>query len=362
MWRATLRTVLSPRVPSRRTAGPLLAALVVGCLPLASVAACAGDGASPPAEARDVGPSEPPRPDGPGVGPVTDAATSTPDGGPSDARADVVEAGPKPPFACQADPNFPSVLAVPEASGAAEVELTPGVRELLVVSDSGRGGVGILIALGAGGGTRAITLPLDQPAIDDNEGIAWRGGALYALTSSGAVRRFVPDGQGGLARDQDVYRLGAAPASCADLAAVNCGRNYEGLCLRSAPSASPCAGYAASKAEGKLYCVGIDAAERLFARTDVPPISLSFPADQLSDCAFGAAGGPAADVLVVTTNVFGLSRSYRVDEATGATTRLPSSSLLNVEAAAIDKDGALYVFDDNSSSQSTASKTSCVGW
>lgn len=355
MSRAPSRTVVSSRLPSR-----LLAIFLAG-LPFAGIAACS-DGPVTAGDAGDAGTSATTRPDGSVLRPGPDDASNEVDAAARDSGADVVDAGPKPPFACQADTTFPGVLAVPEASAAAEVELTAGVRELLVLSDSGRGGAGILLALGGGGGSRGITLPMDQPAIDDNEGIAWRGGALYALTSSGAVRRFVPDGQGGLTRDQDVYRLGAAPASCADLAAVNCGRNYEGLCLRSGPSANPCAGYAASKAEGKLYCVGIDAGGRLFARTDVPPLALSFPADQLSDCAFGAAGGPAADVLVVTTNVFGLSRSYRVDETTGATTRLPSSSLLNVEAAAIDRDGALYVFDDNSQSQSTAAKTSCVGW
>jgi hypothetical protein len=332
----------------------------VVAVPLTGVAACSADGGTAPSDGRDVGTSQPDRPDGAVVPGERDGATAPTDA--RDAGSDAADAGPKPPFACQADTTFPGLLAVPEASGAAEVELTPGVRELLVLSDSGRGGVGILLSLGGGSGSRSITLPLDQPAIDDNEGIAWRGGALYTLTSSGAVRRFVPNGQGLLTRDQDVYRLGPEPASCADLAGVNCGRNYEGLCLRSAPSAHPCAGYAASKAEGKLHCVGIDAGGKLFAKPDVPPLALSFPADQLSDCAFGAGGGPAADVLVVTTNVFGFSRSFRVDETTGATTRLPSTSLLNVEAVAIDKTGALYVFDDNSMSQSTAAKTSCVGW
>ncbi len=333
-----------------------LVGLVV--VPLATVLACASS-----VEEGSVAPARDPEPTSPGTrdaAPAQEDASSRGDSGAPDAGSDAAQ--PKPPFGCQADGSFPGLLGVPEASAAAEVELKPGVRELLVVSDSGRGGQAVLVALPGAGSTRSVTLPLDSPAIDDNEGIAWRGGALYTLTSSGAVRRFVPDGAGGLARDQDVYRLGPEPAACANLAAVNCGRNYEGLCLRSAPSAHPCAGYAASKAEGKLYCVGIDGAGKLFARTDVAPIALAIPADQLSDCAFGAAGGPADGVLVVTTNVFGGSRSYRVDETTGTLTRLPTTSLLNVEAGAVDRDGALYVFDDNSSSQSTAAKTSCVGW
>jgi hypothetical protein len=272
------------------------------------------------------------------------------------------DAGPKPAFACKADATFPGSLQVPEASGAAEVELRPGVRELLVVSDSGRGGASMLIGIPAGA-QRSVTLPVDAAtASDDLEGIAWRSGKLYTLTSSGAVRRFAPDGSGGLVRDQDAYRLGDAPSACADLSAVNCGRNYEGLCLRAPGAVHPCAGYAASKAEGKLYCLDIDGGGKLVAKPSVAPLTLAVAADQLSDCAFGAAGGPAESVLVVTTNVFGLSRSYRVDEASGALTKLPTPSLLNIEAAAIDRDGAIYVFDDNSSSQSSAAKATCVGW
>jgi hypothetical protein len=292
---------------------------------------------------------------------VADAATV--DGAPDGAREDAgPDATAKPPFACQADGAFPSLLGVPEASSAAEVELTPGVRELLVVSDSGRNGQALLRGL-VGGAERTITLPLDTAtASDDLEGVAWHGGKLYTLTSSGAVRRFAPGGDGGLTRDQDAYRLGADPIACPDLTAVNCGRNYEGLCLRPAGVVHPCAGYAASKAEGLLYCLGIDGTGKLFANTSVPPLSLGLPADQLSDCAFGAEGGAAAGVLVVTTNVYGGSKAYRVDESSGALKSLPIKSLPNVEAAAIDRDGSLYVFDDNSSSQSFAARVTCVGW
>jgi hypothetical protein len=291
------------------------------------------------------------------------AVDAAPDVAREDASADAApDAAAKPPFACQADGAFPGLLGVPEASSSAEVELTPGVRELIVISDSGRNGQALLLGL-PGGATRTLTLPLDiATASDDLEGAAWHGGRLYTLTSSGAVRRFAPSGGGGLTRDQDAYRLGNDPITCPDLTAVNCGRNYEGLCLRPAGVVHPCAGYAASKAEGKLYCLGIDGSGKLFAKTSVPPLALGLPADQLSDCAFGAEGGAAAGVLVVTANVFGGSKAYRVDEGSGALTRLPIKSLLNVEAAAIDRDGALYVFDDNSQSQSMAARVTCVGW
>lgn len=283
--------------------------------------------------------------------------------GASDAKPDVV----KGPFACSAA-TFPATVSVKEASGSAEVELTAGVREILVVADSGNNGAALLVAIPSGT-TRAITLPIDDlPAADDTEGIAWYGGKLYAITSSGGVRRFAPNGSGGLVRDQDLYALGASPYACEDLTGVNCGKNYEGLCLRSGTvPANGCVGYAASKAEGKLYCVTVDANGRLHASTTVPPLALGLSPipDQLSDCAFGTAGGPGEEALVIATNVFNGSKTYRVNETTGATTELPMKSLLNTESIAIDKDGSLYVFDDHPlglGTTSNAAKMTCQNW
>ena len=36
---------------------------------------------------------------------------------------------------------------------------------------------------------------------------------------------------------------------------VNCGRNYEGLCLAPAPRSPDCIGFAASRADGHAYCL-----------------------------------------------------------------------------------------------------------
>lgn len=283
----------------------------------------------------------------------------TPDAGAVDAAPDV----PKGPFSCTGDGSFPSLIQVPEASSSAEVELLPGVREMLVLSDSGNNGAALLIALGSGGGgTRKIKLSLDAPGGDDVEGSAWRGGKLYTLTSSGAVRRFTPDGTGSLVRDQDAYAIGAEPYACADLTAVNCGKNYEGLCLRAANAPGACAGYAASKAEGKLYCVTIDAQGKLGVDANAAPITLSIPKDSLSDCAFGAEGGNATGALVVATNVYNGNKAYRVDEATGSLTDLPTATQINTESIAVDRDGALYVFDDNSQALSMAARTACQNW
>ncbi|HEX7665725.1 MAG TPA: hypothetical protein VF407_14465 [Polyangiaceae bacterium] len=265
---------------------------------------------------------------------------------------------------CVADPHFPSPLKIPEASGAAEVELSPGVREILVVSDSGDHGAAIAWKI-PDGPVRALTLPLDENAAnDDLEGIAWQGGHLFTLTSSGAVRRFSPDGKGGLARDGAAYPLGDPPAACKDLQKVNCGRNYEGLCLRetNAQGVKPrCAGYAASKKEGALYCV-VEQDNKLAIDTVRKPIVLAIDKDALSDCAFGTFGGPAQNTLVVTTNVHGGSASYVVDEATGALSTLDVGSTPSNEAITIDRDGTMYQFMDDNGDESLALKTTCTGW
>jgi hypothetical protein len=267
--------------------------------------------------------------------------------------------------ACERDSKFPEVLEVPEASAAAEIELTPGERELLVVSDSGRKGAAVLWNV-ATGAVRKTALAFDSGASDDLEGIAWlreaSGAHLYTLTSSGAVRRFSPDGAGGLKRDRDAYALGAPPAACEKLGAINCGRNYEGLCLR--PKSAPpgrCAGYAASRAQPKLYCLVFDG-DRLVADAIKSPIDLALPRDALSDCAFGAEGGPAHATLVVTTNVHGGSASYVVDEASGELTPLDVPGTLNNEAIAIDRTGALYQMMDTNSALSPGFRHICRGW
>ena len=294
------------------------------------------------------------------------ATAASSDAGVSPTPASVVAAG----VTCTRDPDFPVTLSVPEASAAAEIELTPGVRDLLVVSDSGRKGAALLWRLPSGP-ARPFTLPLDPTASDDVEGIAWvtaqafgGGGALYTLTSSGAVRRFVPDGQGGLRRDQDAYAIAPPPRSCANLRDVNCGRNYEGLCLRPRSVSARCAGYAASKEASELDCL-VFQGDRLVADTLWPPIHLGrglVPAHALSDCAFGVASGPAGARLLVTTNVYGGSTTYLVTEPGGALTPLDVPGTLNNEAIVVDRDGALALFGDIDAEISPAARYLCRGW
>jgi hypothetical protein len=275
---------------------------------------------------------------------------------PSEARTPTARAGVR----CAHDESFPTTWKVAEASAAVEVTLVPGTRELLVISDSGNGGEALLWAI-PHGPFRPIRLPLDAAASDDNEGAAWLSGHLYTLTSSGAVRRFSPDGHGGLRRDDDAYAIGPPPYTCPSLTDFNCGYNYEGLCLRAQPSGARCAGYAASKTVGRLFCLVFDG-ERIRLDTIKPPLVLDVPRTAVSDCAFGAADGPGRDVLLVTTNVYGGSTTYEVNEASGALRPLDVVGLPNNEAVAIGSDGAFYEFMDSDSSTSLADRLTCEGW
>jgi hypothetical protein len=252
------------------------------------------------------------------------------------------------------------MLGVPEASGAAQVELATGKRELLVTSDSGGEGAALAWAI-PGGPARPVKLPLDDAASDDLEGLAWHEGHLFALTSSGAMRRFAPDGSTGeraLVRDQDAYAIASPPLACDDLRDINCAANFEGLCLRTTRREGACDGYAASKALAGLYCLVFSDERLMVARA---PLALPLGKDVLSDCAFGAPG-PAEDVLLVTTNVYGGSRSYIVDEATGDLLPLDVPPLLNDEAIAVDGDGALYTLMDDNGKTSAGARFTCTGW
>lgn len=249
---------------------------------------------------------------------------------------------------------MPSPWDVPEASGAAMVELVPGRRELLVVSDSGNAGAALAYDPTAST-FRSLKLPLDAAASDDVEGVAWRDGALFTLTSSGAVRVFHPDGRGGLAASGPSYRLGAPPASCPNLSEANCGKNWEGLCLR----ASGSGGWAASKTEGTLYPVAVVAAgssKRLALDPARAPLHLGdLEAHALSDCSFGP-----GDRLLVTTNLHGGAVSYVVDEATGAAAEIAAPGTLSNEVIVVDDSGALYQLEDDNGEVSGAVRAKCT--
>jgi hypothetical protein len=263
---------------------------------------------------------------------------------------------------CQSDPSFPAMLDVPEASGAAEVELRKGVREILVVADSGRKGAALAYEI-PNGPARRLTLPLDRNVTDDVEGLAWWSGHLYAIVSTGWVERFAPDGKGGVVRDRDADALGPPPFTAGHPTyAWGQPPDFEGLCLRPSTSAKTrCAGYAASRSYGWLVCLVFEG-EHLRVNPTHPRLTLDVNEHSLSDCAFGAADGPAQGDLLVTTNVRGGSTVYRVDEETGALTPISVEPTLNNEAIAVDHEGRLYQMMDGNADRSAALRDTCSGW
>lgn len=297
----------------------------------------------------------------PADGGVTDASMPAPSSSDAASPPDVatVEAGPPDaPLVCAAA-SFPASLAVAEASATTILDIA-GTKKLYVVGDSGTGGRGLLVDL-ASGDTTALDFPLGSGASDDLEGMSFHAGRLYALTSAGAVREATLLGDA-LVSGAPPYRIAPAPFSCTDLGSGNCGKDWEGLCLR--PQNVPdgqCAGYAASKVEGALYCVLVDADGHLSLRTTAP-IPLGLRANVLSDCAFGAIGSAFEDVLLVTTNASNGNLSYRVDPASFVLTALPIQGPPAAEAIALDGAGRVYVFGDNGTATSSLRAYACGPW
>jgi len=270
-------------------------------------------------------------------------------------------------ISCTSDPGYPEMWQLAEASAAVEFEPRPGERAIIALADSGNHGEAMIWPISPPGALRPVKLELDTLASDDIEGAACTRGHLYTLTSSGAVRRYTPSAAGELVRDRAAYAIGPRPYTCDTLWDGNCGKNLEGLCLRPAPASAPastkppCAGYAASKTESALYCVAF-LGDALTIDTKRSPIKLDLAPQALSDCAFGSAGGAAEGTLVVTTNIYGGSTTYAVDEATGAVSAIDVPGLLNNEAVVIDRDGALYLFMDGNTSISPTFRQTCTGW
>lgn len=172
---------------------------------------------------------------------------------------------------CTPAPFEPSNL-VAEASGA--VLLPPlganahPAPALLVVGDSGNGGAYAVVHATTGETLATGSLPMPSNLGDDLEGLTLWHGQLVAIMSSGYVvtwRIDAPAAQGtawGFTLVGEPYPIDPADTACAPRS-VNCGANYEGLCVRddldagaepSAPS-ERCVGFAASKRTGELVCV-----------------------------------------------------------------------------------------------------------
>jgi hypothetical protein len=212
---------------------------------------------------------------------------------------------------------FAESTPVPEASGAAWLTID-GALSLVVISDSGNGGMYAIVDPESGVTREQGKLPLGEKG-DDLEGIAARGDKLYIVTSPGWMRVYERKGQG-FALVDGPYPLGPIdiedkggglgnkPPQGAGMVCgathTNCGRNYEGLCLAPGRTSSRCVGFAAAKADGHLYCI-VERGGKL-AVEHAGSIPISRPG-ALSDCAFSE-----DNRLYVGTNLFDAGNVYRV--------------------------------------------------
>ncbi|MBL8627561.1 MAG: hypothetical protein JNK64_40125 [Myxococcales bacterium] len=238
--------------------------------------------------------------------------------------------------------DYQHQLDVAEASGAAWLA---GPQRLLVVSDSGHDGA--YVEVDAAGVVQARgRLPLGTSG-DDVEGLALDGDRVWGLTSSGQLLAWQRGAQG--------YTLvdgGPLDATCA-ATTVNCGANYEGLCLAPKPLTDGCDGYAASKEHGTLVCLRRDGRGWAMARDRAYPVS---DKGKLADCAI------AADGTVWTgDNGFGLGAVRQwVLGADGPT--LVGQARLGLgfpEVLAFGPDHTLYRFSDLGGSPSLAVAFRC---
>lgn len=211
---------------------------------------------------------------------------------------------------------FAESTPVPEASAAAWITID-GRPHLLVVGDSGNHGAYGIIDADTGATIETGKLPLSDEASDDLEGLSAIGDRIYGLVSSGWIRVWRRQGNG-FELVEKPYPLG--PVDLPDRKshdrppvgdgmvcgahAINCGRNYEGLCLAPAAHGGGCVGFAASKADGHLYCLTEESGKLAVHRDRA--IAITRPG-ALADCTFGDDGAVWA-----ASNLFDISRVYRV--------------------------------------------------
>ena len=277
---------------------------------IAIVAACGKGGGTTAG-----GPAEPPRQPAPGS---AQAATA-----PAAGSAQAVTASPAgsatdpdgAPPGCEPLP-FAESTPVPEASGAAWLVID-GKPALVVISDSGNHGAYGIVDPDTGATIETGTLPLSTEAGDDIEGVSARGDKVYGLTSAGWMRVWQRKGKGfelvgapyalgpvDLPDTKNDARAPKGDGMVCNAHVVNCGRNYEGLCLAPAPRAGACLGFAASKADGHLYCLTEEAGKLVVHHDRAIAITRS---GALADCAFGD-----DDTLWAGSNLFDLGNVYRV--------------------------------------------------
>jgi hypothetical protein len=263
---------------------------------------------------------------------------------------------------------FAAELPIAEASGATLLSID-GHDRLLVVGDSGTHGAYLLLDPEDGTVLERGALPLGEGAGDDLEGVAVEGDRIVGVTSAGWLRAWRRVA-GGFALIDGPYPvakvdprlparpklggLGATPTDSMACAAhgVNCGKNYEGLCLT--PGDGPCAGWLAAKADGHLWCLARDGDRLRADRTH--SIAVTTP-DVLSGCAHE----PASDALWLATNGFD-GAVYRVTgwrvPAEARVERIELPGGLFPEAIAV-RGEVIWRFDDLSQPPSPAGRWRC---
>jgi len=266
---------------------------------------------------------------------------------------------------------FAPSTPVPEASGAAWITVD-GKPALLVIGDSGNAGAYGIVDPETGATGETGKLPLSPEASDDLEGIAARGDRIYGLTSSGWVLEWQRQGRG-FALVAGPYPLGPVdlpdarhgaghgkrpPAGdgmvCGERA-INCGRDYEGLCLAPAPRSPGCIGFAASKADGHAYCLSEEAGKLVVHRDRA--IAVSQPG-ALADCAFGDDGA-----LWLGDNLFGLGRVYRVaawDEPARARVELVGALAIGFPETLAVRGDLVYRMSDMGGAPSAMARWRCT--
>jgi hypothetical protein len=364
---------------------PLLVTLGAVALAVLVAAGCGSSGAEQ-GRPRD---SEAPRAPAPrsGRAETTSApATATPDRSqepaPAPAATDIPASAP----AATAAPAttaptctrqaFASPLPLAEASGAVYLA-HPETPVLLLVGDSGTNGAFLELDPATGAVLASGRLPLGRGASDDLEGLTAIGDTIYGITSAGRMRHWRRHPARTGARRYQLVRgpypvatpgTGDAGLVCASARDINCGRNYEGLCLRDPPDpAAACAGFAVSKADGALYCLTLERDGAVLAHAE-DPIAVA-PAETLTGCDFAPAAArargreQATDLLWVGSNAFGANRVFTVAGwQAPASARVALVGVLGMgfgEAMALGPAGAVYRFSDTASARSLADKYQC---
>ncbi len=257
-------------------------------------------------------------------------------------------------IACSVQP-FANKVDLPEASAVTFVSNT----EVLLIGDSGNQGAFAIVDAASGELLHRGELALDTVASDDIEGASLMNGTVYAITSSGWVREWTY-GEGNFSVAHSSYAL-APPDSkgllCYKATAMNCGKNFEGLCLRSkTPPSGECAGFAAAKATGELMCVVSDASGRL--ALDPSRVIAVAAAKSLSGCSFDEQERLWFGNNSFAGNAVGYVENWR-SPSSATTKRVGKIGLGFAEGIAIGSGGQMIRASDTAGSPSLLSKYIC---